>query len=286
MNTNESKTDQSAPRKRSFALSPSRVKDFHQCPLKFRLRVIDAIPEPPSLAALKGTIVHSVLEHLYEAPALQRSESYAQTLLEPLWAKHLEGSPEDLELFSSTSELDQWLLSARDLIAAYFRLENPQYLEPIGREQFVSAQLPSGLAIRGVIDRLDEAANGDLRVIDYKTGKSPSVRFQDEYLFQMKFYAAALQYSQNRLPLRTQLLFLGDQRTLTYDPHPSDVDAVTNSLEHSWSEMKSRNETGEFEPKKGPLCPWCNFQNLCPAFGGQPPEIPESGSEYLLTAQQ
>ncbi|MGL5830057.1 MAG: PD-(D/E)XK nuclease family protein, partial [Angustibacter sp.] len=42
------------------ALSPSRAADFMQCPLRYRLRVIDRIPEPPSAAATRGTLVHWV----------------------------------------------------------------------------------------------------------------------------------------------------------------------------------------------------------------------------------
>lgn len=50
------------------ALSPSRANDFMQCPLLFRYRVVDRLPEPPSSAAARGTLVHAVLERLYDAP--------------------------------------------------------------------------------------------------------------------------------------------------------------------------------------------------------------------------
>ena len=48
------------------ALSPSRASDFMQCPLLYRFRVIDRLPEPPSPAAARGTLVHSVLERVFE----------------------------------------------------------------------------------------------------------------------------------------------------------------------------------------------------------------------------
>ena len=65
------------------ALSPSRAKDFKQCPLLFRFRVIDRLAEPPSPEALRGTLVHAVLERLFDAPALERTEATAQALLDP-----------------------------------------------------------------------------------------------------------------------------------------------------------------------------------------------------------
>src|SRR5579859_2725609 len=51
------------------SLSPSRAGDFLTCPLLYRFRVIDRLPEPPSQAATRGTLVHSVLERLFDAAA-------------------------------------------------------------------------------------------------------------------------------------------------------------------------------------------------------------------------
>ena len=36
------------------------------CPLLYRFRVIDRLPEPPSPAAARGTLVHAVLERLFD----------------------------------------------------------------------------------------------------------------------------------------------------------------------------------------------------------------------------
>ena len=267
------------------ALSPSRTKDFKQCPLLFRLRSVDRMPEPPSIEALRGTLVHSVLEKLFDVPAVERTEQQAQDLLEPRWSAHLEKNPADAELFEDEKALDSWLGSARVLIGNYFKMENPQFLQPAAREIFVNATLPSGLHIRGIIDRVDQAPNGALRVIDYKTGKSPAPRFQGEAIFQMRFYAAALVLSGRNLPARTQLIYLKDGRTLTYDPVPADVDAIAMELDSAWSAIEERLDTGEFEAKTSPLCNWCHFQQYCPAYGGETPPMSEEGAKKLRTAK-
>lgn len=270
--------------KRHAAISPSRAKDFSSCPLKFRFRVIDKLPEPPSVEALRGTIVHAVLEHLYDSPALERTPERAQSLLDPVWTTHLDKEPAARDLFASDQELQEWLGSARPLIANYFKLENPVFLEPFAREEFVNATLPSGLAIRGIIDRIDRTPSGQIRVVDYKTGKSPSPRFQAEAIFQMRFYCAALYYAEGTLPTRTQLIYLKDGRVLTYDPVPADVDALAMEVDTLWSGIRARLEDG-FEAKKGPLCNWCHFQSMCPAFGNQAPPMSEQGAKDLLTAE-
>ncbi|MFT0848672.1 PD-(D/E)XK nuclease family protein [Actinomycetaceae bacterium L2_0104] len=267
------------------ALSPSRTKDFKQCPLLFRLRSVDRMPEPPSIEALRGTLVHAVLEKLFDAPASERTQQHAQDILEPQWQAHLEKKPEDAKLFDDAAAIESWLGSGRVLIGNYFKMENPQFLQPAARESFVNATLPSGLHIRGIIDRLDEASNGALRVVDYKTGKSPNPRFQAEAIFQMRFYAAALVLSGKNLPARTQLIYLKDGRTLTYDPVPADVDAIGMELDSAWSAIEERLDTGEFEAKTSPLCNWCHFQRYCPAFGGETPPMSEEGAAKLRTAK-
>ena len=44
------------------SLSPSRAADFKQCPLKYRFRSIDRLEEAPTPAAVRGTLVHAVLD--------------------------------------------------------------------------------------------------------------------------------------------------------------------------------------------------------------------------------
>ena len=70
-------------------LSPSRANDFTQCPLLFRFRVVDKLPEPPSSAAVRGTLVHAVLERLYDAPLGDRTVAHAQGLLPGEWEKQI-----------------------------------------------------------------------------------------------------------------------------------------------------------------------------------------------------
>ncbi|WP_353066783.1 RecB family exonuclease [Arcanobacterium hippocoleae] len=190
------------------------------------------------------------------------------------------------ELFADDTQFQKWFESARPLLHQYFQIENPQRLQPKGREQFVNALLPSGLAIRGIIDRLDEAPNGDLRVVDYKTGKSPAPQYAREAHFQMQFYATALFLEQGQLPKRTQLIYLGNGRVLTYDPVQFDVQQVIAQLDAIWEQITHRIDLAHFEPKTGPLCNWCHFKNICPAYQGVAPQMSQSGIQKLLTAKR
>src|SRR5699024_1220386 len=133
------------------SLSPSRANDFIQCPLKFRFRSIDRLPEPPSQAAFPGTAVHSVTARLFTAPASERAAGLAQSLLIPAWSELVEKDPDVLEIFASEAEKETFFTSARRLIGSYFVLEYPEHLEPDETEKYVRTTLESGLELRGFI---------------------------------------------------------------------------------------------------------------------------------------
>src|SRR5579875_3147036 len=153
------------------SLSPSRAGDFKTCPLLYRFRCIDRLPERPSADAVRGTVVHAVLERLFDLPAGQRTPATATSLVEPEWQRLLADEPEVAELFADNPDgLATWLQSARALVEGYFTLEDPSRLEPADREFLVETVLEDGLLLRGYVDRLDVAQDGAFRVVDYKTG--------------------------------------------------------------------------------------------------------------------
>lgn len=264
------------------ALSVSRINDFKQCPLKFRYRVIDRIPEPPSSAATKGNLVHSVLEHLYDLPAEQRTPHIAANLLEPRWAAMVERDPAVQDLFVDES-FEDWLQSARKLVHTYFRRENPAMLNPTraNRERMITVELDSGLRFRGVIDRIDIAPSGDIRVVDYKTGKMPNPNYQSDALFQVRAYGLLLSQADGKAPLQSQIIYLGSDSTLTYWSDAADNSLVEETLTSVWSQILERLDSGIFEPRTSRLCDWCSFKSICPAFGGEEPPINKSGVEKL-----
>src|SRR5271154_5378568 len=82
------------PEPRGPALSPSRAADFMTCPLLYRFRVIDRLPEPPTTATARGTLVHTVLERLFDLPAAGRTPEAAAGLVSPEWSRLSEESPD------------------------------------------------------------------------------------------------------------------------------------------------------------------------------------------------
>jgi len=258
------------------SLSPSRASDFKTCPLLYRFRSIDRLPEAPTRAATRGTVVHSVLEHLYDLPAVDRTVEAAQADVGPSWQQLLDDTPELKELFAEDSdgaELAEWLDSARDLVANYFKLEDPSRLEPASREELVEVVL-DGLRLRGYVDRIDVSPAGEIRVVDYKTGSIPREAFEAKALFQMKFYALVLWRTRGVVPKQLRLIYLSDTDTLSYQADADELARFERTVQAIWKAIAKASLTGDFRPNPSRLCGWCSHQQFCPAKGGTPPPFP------------
>ncbi|GAA4122105.1 RecB family exonuclease [Knoellia locipacati] len=265
------------------ALSPSRAADFKQCPLLFRFRTIDKLDGPPSPAAARGTLVHEVLEHLFELPAAERTPEAALALLEPRWASLVEERPELATMIEDDESLDEdgWFKAAGALVERWFTLENPQWLEPAERELYVETEV-DGLTLRGYVDRLDIAPDGAMRVVDYKTGRSPREAFEGKALFQMKFYALVLWRQRGEIPRQLQLVYLGNGEIVRYEPDEHDLLGLERNVKAVWQAIVRASETGDWRPRTSRLCDWCDFKELCPEWGGTPPPLPADAGRLVL----
>lgn len=252
------------------ALSPSRASDFLNCPLLYRFRTIDRLPEPPDPVAVRGTLVHAVLENLFGEEAVSRTLERAQQLLPQTWDTLRAEHPDLTDL----DVPDDWLASADDLLASYFTIEDPSRIEPAALELRVDHTLESGLNLGGIVDRLDIAPDGRMRIVDYKTGRAPGERFEDKSLFQMKFYALVIWRTRGVMPTLLQLYYLADTTVLSYEPTERDLIATERKVVALWNAIGTAIERREFQPRKSALCQWCRHQDKCPEFGGAPPPLP------------
>src|SRR2546421_10867820 len=112
-----------------WSLSPSRALDFKTCGLLYRLRVIDKLPEPPSLDAARGTVVHGILERLFDLPAPARTVAAAADLVEPQWREGVEADEELAALVDADpAGLGGLLEAARARLTSHLTLEGPRRL--------------------------------------------------------------------------------------------------------------------------------------------------------------
>jgi putative RecB family exonuclease len=267
-------TEDAAAAPRVPSLSPSRAGDFLTCPLLYRFRVIDRLPEPPSPVATRGTLVHAVLERLFDHPAAERTPEVAKSMVTPEWERLLAAEPQLAGMFDDDTQRAAWLAEAGTMLDRYFALEDPRRLEPAHRELSVEAMLASGLRLRGYIDRLDVAPGGEVRIVDYKTGNAPPAEFEARALFQMRFYALVMWRAEGRVPRLLQLMYLGNGEIVRYEPDEADLLATERKVEALWRAIERARADRDWRPRPGRICDWCAHKPICPAFGGTPPPLP------------
>ena len=246
-------------------LTPSKVSAFTSCPLAFRYSQIERLPEPPSPHSVKGTFVHAALEGLFwRHGAGRRSRAAAEDELARVWADRGE-DPEYAELGLSAEDESAFLADARRLIDNYFRLEDPDAVRTIGVEIGVETMV-DGMRLRGIIDRLDVAADGSLIVVDYKTGRTPSERFERGSLGGVQIYALLCESMLGRAPVEVRLLYLREPVAICAQATPQTITGQRRRTVAVWSAISRACDREDFRPQVGPLCDYCNFRELCPAF--------------------
>lgn len=246
-------------------LTPSKVTAFTNCPLAFRFSVIEHRPEPPSPHAVKGTLVHAALERLFwyhEGP--DRTPAAATHELAIAW-KELASDHEFVELGLTTENAASFLADADTLVENYFRLEDPTVTRTIGVELGVEI-VQDGMRLRGIIDRLDIGPNGELIVVDYKTGRAPSERFEHGRMGGVQTYALLCEKLLGRAPTEVRLFHLREPLIIAAVPTAQTLRGQRLRTSAVWGAIERACVSEDFRPKVGPLCQFCHFKPSCPAF--------------------
>ncbi|HEY4376490.1 MAG TPA: PD-(D/E)XK nuclease family protein [Acidimicrobiales bacterium] len=257
-------------------LSPSKVSTFKDCALAFRFSAIDHLPEPPSPAATKGTLVHLALEHLFEREAPERTLEAAFTDLDRAISE-IRTDPDFTELLLDAHAEAAFFADARVLVERYFDLEDPREVHPIGLELKLEARI-GDLRLRGIIDRLELDADGELVVTDYKSGRAPTERYEQGRLGGVHFYSFLCEELFGKRPAKVQLLYLTDPIAITTVPTEQSSRGLRNKVGAIWQAVELACKRDDFRPKPGPLCKWCSFQAFCPAQGGDISLVPAASA--------
>ena len=256
------------------SLSPSRVSSFKSCPLSFRFSTIDRLPEEPSEPAVKGTTVHRALELLYmEPPAGRTRERAAETLAEAL--EEMSTDEDYVGLGLGEAAADRFATDCTVMVDRYFGLEDPAEIHPIGLEIKLQADLGS-LTVRGVIDRLELDADGELVVTDYKTGRAPRKEQVPERMAGVHIYSMMVEKVFGKRPAKVQLIYLGrDPQIIEANTSAQTVAGVEKKVSAVWAAVERACATEDFRPRTSVLCNYCSFHEFCPEQGGDPARATE-----------
>ena len=233
-----------------MALSANAVQSYATCPMKFKLERDWKIPGEAAASMQYGFAIHTVLKNYYD-PAVQKELSLEEAIeaFKVEFGKGYIDDPVQRKMYEERG-VDQ----LRTLLLASPRGS----ANVIAAEHKFSFKL-GGREIKGRIDRIDLLEEGVVRVIDYKTGVPKDRKFADESL-QLSIYAMAVA-QMDMSPRELVLVNVQDNSLAVSSRTPKQLDSAREKIEEAAEGIRR----GEFDPKPGSHCRWCDYQNLCPA---------------------
>ena len=246
----------------ALKLSPTSASDFKSCPLLYKYRSIDRLPEPVTPAAARGTVVHAVLERLFGELPSRRTPERAEALLGELWAE-LVAQEDGVRL--APSEERACLAESRRLLANLFRLEDPSALVASRLEWRVEC-LVDDISLRGIVDRLEIGRDGGWRLSDYKTGRVPGEARELTAFFGLRFYALMCWREFGVMPREIRLVYLSDPAVLTLRPHERMLLAFERQMVALAGAIRRALDTEDWRARPSPFCMSCPHQDRCPAW--------------------
>ena len=263
------------PLDRPEYLSPSSLDTFQTCPLQYKLSRIDKLEDPPTVATILGNWVHDTLEDLLNLSYELRTLPTAMSLLSNQWTMAKfdddgKSTPtwEEMMLTVETDpeELRKIKWRARWAIENYFKLENPAEVVVGETETELRLEI-NGVPIRGYVDRWDETEDGLINITDYKSGKTPALRFRAKKFQQLAIYARGMSLHLDKEPNLMTLLFLKDGDRLEKQVTPKVITEIESTLAQAWDAITERCDNEYFEPtpeKARILCNYCSYRDICP----------------------
>jgi RecB family exonuclease len=240
-------------------LSSTKIGTYDSCPLKYRLKYIDKVPERKTRATGEfGSIMHTILEEFHGLDSENQTKDALFGLLEKHWRE---------DSFEYRQRGEEFKKQGEEILTEYFRFvqENPPNV--VGREKAFSYTMPDiNVKISGKIDRIDEEDDG-LAIVDYKTSRKKE---KAEKNLQMALYTEAILNDAvsdiNGTPGKASLHFLRHGE----DPLSSHTFSE-EELEESRVKIRdvaSGIRAGSFGTKKSDFtCQYCDYKDfLCPAW--------------------
>ena len=203
----------------------------------------------------------------YSRPAAERTPDQFGRALDAAAAEFRQ-HPDFTGLGLTAEEIEAFDADCRRLVDTYLRMEDPRTVHPIGLELRLSAEV-GALELRGIIDRL-ELRDGELVVTDYKTGRAPSLNWEQRSLAGVHFYSFLCERVFGRRPVAIRLMYLRSGETIEAIPSDQSTRFITTRTTAVWKAVERACETGDFRPRPSALCDSCSFRTWCPAFGGDP----------------
>ncbi len=232
-------------------LSKSKINTYLKCPLEFKFQYIDEIEAEPNIYMQIGTNVHLI------------AEKFSEKFGDELDDVDIENELVKIAFEENLYDLDNHI----ENLATFFRevfVESDYKL--FSQEEYL---LDETHRFSGICDIILEDENGDLVVVDYKTGNSNSF---SKYRRELCYYKLLVEnvcerdvssvgifFTKNG---RLRLLDVCDEENKRKFLHSREIDEAINTFYHVRNEVNK----GNFYPKRQFLCKFCTYKHICDAY--------------------
>lgn len=241
----------------------SRIKTYHQCPLRYRYRYLKGFNEAfRSIESYLGNVVHDVLEWIYDEREKRGSPTLdaALKLLADRWTA---GLNDEITVIRCSDHVDAYLVTGREMLQRfYLGTFSKDRSTTVSLEQRLNYKLADDIVFTGFADRIGRTENGRLFVVDYKTSKKEGDSSEFSEGLQAPLYAACAMRNNDEKEALAGYHYLRHEST-----HWQSVDGARASelLDRFLQLAAAVKSATEFEPRPGILCAWCGFNAICPA---------------------
>ncbi|MDO8515251.1 MAG: ATP-dependent DNA helicase [bacterium] len=224
-------------------LSYSSIETFRMCPLHYKLKNILRIPTPPNAAQSMGNSMHLMLRDLY------LNKLSVDELLKNDWIH---------EGYQSKKHEEDSLDRIKKFLEEYLKTDLHKNAKPLYLEQPFMFKVDD-LKIGGKFDRVDDLGNGEVEIIDYKTGANVPSKREIDVNLQMTIYAlaAATQFPIEKIKL--SFYYFDTASKITTIRTKEQLEEAKKGLLAIRDEIQQSN----FQCSGSIICQNCEFKILC-----------------------
>jgi putative RecB family exonuclease len=249
--------------RRLYPASPSRLLAWLDCPRRYRMQYLDRprpTARPPRAHTSVGVATHNALRDFWDLAPVERTPTAVARLVRQSWI--------DVG-FRDPDQSASWRARTTRSVTEYLRGVDRER-QPLGVERTVSMRTGT-LALTGRLDRLDDR-DGELVVVDYKTGQKPLTDDDARTSLPLALYAAAVAGMFRRPCHRVELHHVPTGVVLAHEHTSSTLQRKVDEAESIASDLRRADadhaevgvESERFEPRISPICLWCDFRAHCP----------------------
>jgi len=240
--------------KEAFTLSPSSIKAYEDCPLKFKYQKIMRVPQPASVATDLGTVIHAVTEEMAEdkAKGEKLTKEKGMDKLKDKWI---------FRSYQNQTDENKAVGRAEQMIETYVKWEDET------KNTLVETEIPfevkiGDITFTGRIDRLEKNPDGKYEVVDFKSGSSVKSKNKAKIDPQLNIYAIAVKKLKGELPVKASLFYVEKDKMVEYPVTKESVDEAIMPVIEMTKEILKEN----FKPTPSyGACMFCSYQNICDA---------------------